>query len=261
MVCYPGKARRGNANQRKMPSLRQSNKKLNELSQRHLKFAELLAEGNNTKADCMRLAGFSDDGARHPDYIGKTREKSKYPALWDYFQELRNRRLRLFDISAESISAELKILAFSKITDFVDIPSRDDLQKQAIFDAKIRRSMGYSDAEDDALLAQENAFRQKLSRSKAERKLDQYAPGKTVKLKCLDDIPPELIPAIASLEETRDGIKIKLWNKLDALDKLARIAKLYDDPAAPGDKPTTIENLTVLVNGSKSDLLKDLLKI
>jgi hypothetical protein len=116
--------------------------------------------------------------------------------------------------------------------------------------------MGYRDEEDDALIAQKDALRKELSESKSER-LQRFAPGASVKLRCLEDIPEEFLPAIQSIEETRDGIKIKLHSKLDALDKLARILKLYEDPQQ-GDKPTTIENLNVIVNGSKSDLLKTL---
>jgi hypothetical protein len=121
--------------------------------------------------------------------------------------------------------------------------------------------MGYSDPEDEALLAQEDEIRQELSgENRAVEKLRKFSPGSTVKLKAYEDIPEELLPAIASIKETRDGIEIKLHNKLEALDRLARILKLYDDPQV-GDKPTTIETLNVIVNGTKSSLLDQLDKI
>jgi hypothetical protein len=243
-----------------MPSLRQSQKPLHELPQRLLKFAELLAEGLHPKADCMRLAGFADSTALSASaYIGKTRAKSKYPALWDYYQKLRNERLRLFEISAESIRDELKLIAFSRITDFVHIPTRKELERQKLFDAKIRKQFGYDDAEDKAILDREHEIRESLGDvdAKEQENLRKFAPGAGLKLRCLEDIPEELLPAIQSLEETRDGIKIKLYNKLEALDKLARIAKLYD-AEGKGDKPTTIENLNLIVNGTQSDLLDKL---
>jgi len=235
---------------------KQNLKPLEELSDRHRLYAELLAEGSSTKADAMRRAGFSESLCRKPDFIGPTRERSRYPALFDYWRKKRNEHLRLLDVTVESIRDELRLVAFAKLSDFVRIPTRRDLQRQALFDAEIRASMGYADEEDDALLAQKDALRQELSES-AEDKRNRFAPGATIKLKCLEDIPEEFLPAIESISETRDGIKIKLHSKLDALDKLARILKLYEDPQA-GDKPTTIENLNVIVNGTKSALLDKL---
>lgn len=237
----------------------QIEKPLEQLSQRHLRFAEIFSLGNLTKGDAMRSAGFSDSMAKRGDLIGNTREQSKYPSLWDYFQKLRRKRLRLFDVSAESLENELRIIAFSKITDFVSIPTRRDLQRQQLFDAKIRKSMGYRDDEDDALIALENDLRKDLTEGKNE-KLQRFAPGANVKLRCLEDIPEELIPAIRSIKETRDGIELRLYDKLEAIDKLARMRRFYDDPDS-GDKPTVIENLNVIVNGSKSNLLDDLDKI
>jgi len=239
----------------------QVNKPLEQLSQRHRTYAELLARGDCTKADAMRRAGFAESTTRDPDYIGPSRERSRYPALWDYYQKLRREHLRLFDVNAETVRDELRLIAFSKLTDFIHLPRRRDLQRQALFDAHTRKQMGYSDPEDEALLAQEDEIRQELSgENRAVEKLRKFSPGSTVKLKAYEDIPEELLPAIASIKETRDGIEIKLHNKLEALDRLARILKLYDDPQV-GDKPTTIETLNVIVNGTKSSLLDQLDKI
>lgn len=234
----------------------QNAKPLEQFSQRHLRYAELLAEGNLTKADAMRGAGFAESMCRKPDFIGKDRDGSKYPALWDYYQKLRAKHIRLLEVNVETIRDEFRLIGFAKLTDFIQLPTRKDLERQKLFDAKLRQQMGYCDEEDDALLAQEDQYRKELSQSKAE-KLQRFAPGSTVKLRCLEDIPEEFLPAIQSIRETRDGIEIKLHNKLDALDKLARILKMYEEPDA-GSKPTTIENLNVIVNGTKSNLLKDL---
>lgn len=240
----------------------QSNKTIDELTGRHRKYAELLAIGELTKRDALVAAGFSRTS--DIDLIGPSRERSKYPALWDYYQQRRREHLRLFDVTAETVQNELKILAFSRITDFIHIPTREDLSRQALFDAKIRRQMGYTDSDDEALLAQEDTIRENISGSNAEkklkRKLKTFAPGQGIKLKCREDIPDEILPAIASIRETRDGLELKLYNKLDALDKLARMLKLYSDEDG-SDKSTTIENFNVIVKGSKSDLLDKLNEI
>jgi hypothetical protein len=235
-----------------MPTFRQNDKPLESLPVRLLRYAEYLASDYGTKTECMRKAGLAEGSASNA-YIGPSRERSRYPSLWDYYQKLRDRRLRLFDVNAETIRDELKLIAFSKITNYIHIPTRRDVARQKLFDAKIRKEMGYTDTEDQALLAQEDQLREMVGNDDPNRK---FKPGESLKLKCLEDIPEELIPAIASIRETKDGISIKLWNKLDALDKLARICKLYD-AEDEGSKATVIENLTVMVNGSKSDLLKE----
>jgi hypothetical protein len=238
-------------------SFKPSNKPLDALPTKLLRYAEYLAEGHD-KSDALRRVGMSP-GSITNAYIGPTRERSKYPALWDHYQQLRNRRLRLFDVNAETIRDELKVIAFAKITNYIAIPTRRDLERQQLFDAKIRRSFGYHDDDDDAILSREHEIRQNISGSKSKKSDDiiaKYAPGGGgLKLKCLDDIPEELLPAIESISETKDGIRVKLFNKLEALDMLARIAKLYDRDEED-KKPIVIENMNIVVSGSRSELLK-----
>lgn len=209
----------------------------------------------------MRNAGFSESVCKTAEYIGPSRERSQYPALWDYWQKLRRERLRLFEDDARAIRNELRIIAYSNITNYVAIPSEKDLERQALLDAQIRKVNGYQDAEDDAILARadeilaEAIVREPSQLTKKVR--DNLLPGSTVRIKCLEDIPEELLPAIASIAETRDGIRLKLWDKVAALDMLAKMSHQYDDPN-DDKKPTVIEKLNVIINGSKSDLLKDL---
>lgn len=245
-----------------MAKFKQSKKTLDEIPPKYHKFAELLAEGVHSKRDCSVLAGFSESFAdsRSSDAIGPSRERSKYPALWDYYQSLRDRKLRLFDLNAGAIQREFKIIAFSKITDFVHIPTRADLERQKFLDAKVRQANGFSDEEDRAILGKESEILRLIAEDKAAGKELKHHPGASVRLKILEDIPDELIPAIQSIQETPHGIKIRLHNKLEALDRLARMQKLYD---ADGEdkKATVIEKLILNVQGSQSDLLKDLDKI
>ena len=242
-----------------MPSLRKNNKPLEQFSQRHLQFAELLAEGNRSKSDCYRLAGFSETMAVSAQFIGPDRDRSKYPALWDYYQKRRRERLRLFEDDARAIRNELQIIAYSKITNFVSIPTAKDLERQALLDAQIRRVNGYQDAEDDEILGRaDEILRDEIVNEPTQlkkKRLDNLLPGSTVRIKCLDDIPEELIPAIASIAETRDGIRLTLWDKIKAIDILAKITRQYDDPN-DNRKPTVINKLNIIVNGTKSDLLK-----
>jgi len=195
--------------------------------------------------------------ARSANLIGPSRERSIYPALWDYYIDLRRKRLRLFDVTAEAIKNELQLIAFSKLTDFIRIPTRADLERQQLYDAKVRESFGVADEQDAKIINDAEEILKRSSARESAESLHQYAPGATVKLKCIEDIPEELLPAIAEISETRDGIKLKLHPKIEALEKLAKILKMYEDEGQ-ADKPTTIENLNIIVNGSKSDLLNGL---
>jgi hypothetical protein len=233
---------------------RQSEKPIDLLPLRLLRYAEHLAANGGNKTDSMAAVGLRNNSASFK-ILGPNRDQSTYPALWDYYQELRNQRLRLYDVNAETIRDELKIIAFSRITNYIAIPTRRDHKRKELFDAKIRASMGYTDAEDKAILAQESHLRDTLNGD--EGKTSSYAPGQQLKLKAIEDIPEELIPAIQSIRETRDGLSIKLYDKLDALDKLARIMKLYESED-DDNKSVVIENFNVIVKGEKSELLKQL---
>lgn len=49
----------------------------------------------------------------------------------------------------------------------------------------------------------------------------------TISYKHLKSLPKSITYAISEIQQTRDGVKIKLYSKLDALDKLARIAGMF----------------------------------
>lgn len=48
-----------------------------------------------------------------------------------------------------------------------------------------------------------------------------------------DEITPEAAAAIAEISETNTGVKVKLHNKVAALEQLARHVGLYNDRASP----------------------------
>lgn len=75
----------------------------------------------------------------------------------------------------------------------------------------------------------------------------------TICVKYIEDIPKELIPAIAEIHETKEGIRVKLHSKLDALDKLARHVKLFN--TEPQEENPFSGDINIHVNGSKSPML------
>lgn len=71
--------------------------------------------------------------------------------------------------------------------------------------------------------------------------------GGTVTLKSSDDLG-ESSRVISEVSQGKDGVKIKLWDKLNALEKIAKHIKLYDDePEKKPEEKTT--NLTINING------------
>lgn len=74
-----------------------------------------------------------------------------------------------------------------------------------------------------------------------------------LRVKFIEDIPKDLIPSIMSMKETKDGIEVKLHSKMDALDKLARITKLFNQE--PVEEQPFGGEINIHVNGSKSPLL------
>ena len=49
------------------------------------------------------------------------------------------------------------------------------------------------------------------------------------------ELTPELTALVAEVSETKHGVKIKLHDKIDALDKMAKMTGAYDKLERPGD--------------------------
>jgi hypothetical protein len=256
----------------------QSLKTLAELPGRLVRFAELYAQGMSA-AKAARECGYSKNVANGSAYawIGKTRESSQYPYLWDYYAQIRREKLRLFEVDADSIKNELKLIAFSKIDNYLDLPSKEVHNAITKLEEQIRKACVELDTKfinpefkrrEEAgeptngikrIIATPAYYRLEDKIRKLETKLKQKrtGPGAYLRLKFVEDIPAELLPAIAEIRETKEGIAVKLHSKIDALDMLAKISKLYAAEADGGDGTglATVKEVNLVVNGSKSALM------
>lgn len=261
-----------------MTTIKQSLKTLDELPKRLILFAELLASGTSISASAAaRQVGFKNSTASAGAYrwIGKTREGSRYPHLYDYFEKLRVERLRLYEINEDSVAKELRLIAFSSIENYLDFPSlkvknaieKIQLQREGLhaelknFEPKEWADLSehdYNRAKARYIFPKEyhDTIKKILAADKQIKKL-QDGPGYTLRLKYKEDIPKELMPAIAEIRETREGIAVKLHSKLDGLDKLAKYLKMYSDERDRNNPATPVEvkEINIIVHGSKSDLL------
>lgn len=267
-----------------MPVRKQVDKPLDKLSIRLKKYAEILSEGTHSMMQAAILAGFSPTvGDRQAfKWIGRTEETSQYPALFHYYTELYKKNQRLFEATKQNVIKELALLAYSDITRFVDLPSKtyEDKQMRAqLIEQACNAVHVYGQWQKDIKTWQDRTSKKKGSAPdepkrptykqmniveefqlmEDEERLNvmfwrDYRKG-SITVKNREDIPKELLPQIAEIAHTRDGIRIKLHSKTDALDKLARILKMYDEDKSEGDKYTNIQNINLIVNGSKSNLL------
>jgi hypothetical protein len=219
------------------PTKTRSNRKI---SKREIEWLGYVLAGHSAR-DAGRKIGLSARAAKRTDlWIKVHREDSRKPYLWDIWREQLDKQLRILEAKSDTILRELCLIAFSSIDQFIEIPSREDAMKAAAKNEELIASITGEESED----GEEETI---------EQKAKQYRPGSTIKLKYIEDIPKDLIPAIASIKETRDGIEVKLHSKMDALDKLARITKLFNQE--PTDEVPFGGEINIHVKGSKSPML------
>jgi phage terminase small subunit len=261
-----------------------STKTLDDLPRKLVKFAELLASGM-TAAKAARECGYSKSVATSRAYawIGKTREQSLYPCLWDHYAELKRERLRLFNIEANSVLNELKLIAFSSIDNYLDFGTRAAKEKIDNLTERLHAEESALENEDKFLNPEYKKIlddepniveRSKKLRGvrrfnnlgeKQKKKIEKLskdlqrakdAPGAYLRLKYLEDIPAELMPAIAEIRETKEGVAVKLHSKMDALDKLARYLQMFAEQKPDGDESlANIKEILIQVSGTRSRLL------
>lgn len=189
--------------------------------------------------EAARAVGYNENTATNASrWIREDREASGKPHLWDLLQVLLKKKLRLFDINVDNVLRELTIIGFSSLHQFIDFKSKADLQAEALE----ARGLNMGQATDDV-----NEWK-------------KYRAGSTIRLKPSEEIPIELIPAIAEINETKDGIRIKLHNKLDAIDKMMRYLAMYknDSNKLEGDDLSDIiKEINIFVDADdRSPLMK-----
>lgn len=267
----------------------QDERPVHQLPKRFKRYAEILATGTKTKSQACREAGFKESiaRARCHAWIGDTRLASEYPFLWDYYENLRRKNLRDFDLSVEVIRDELKLIAMADVTRFIDLPKAeyDKAKAKALkIDDAIRRMYSFDDMiklyndqqhrlqtggklkkgeqliksrpepPDEEAIAMATWFEELPEEQQREVMVWRSYQAGSIRLKNAEDIPASLTPAIAELSQTRDGIKLKLHDKGAALDRLAKILGMYA-PEKENEAGQVVTSITFEVKGASSPLL------
>jgi phage terminase small subunit len=268
--------------------MKQIFKPLDDLSRKLVRFADNYAKGVSIVKAALE-AGYSRNVAESVAYqwIGKTKDTSKYPELFIYYEALRKEKLRLFDVTVDSIVDELKRVAFSDISNYLDLPSEEvhskvkklsekqsemevEFSQYEIKIPKKKKGSNEDNVEDAPVMppgavkigetyyrAEAKNLLGKLKKVNKQIKKLEDSPGYRLRLKFKEHIPAELLPAVAEIRETRDGISVKLHSKMDALDKLARWQKMYEAETKKGEEPTLVKDIILTVSGSQSTMLQD----
>jgi hypothetical protein len=191
-------------------------KSVDELPRRIVRFAELLASGK-TPAEAGKEVGYSASVVKTTvyRYIRKTRESSQYPLLWDYYEELRKEKLRLFDVKVDTIVNELKIVAFSDISNYLDLPSRElhekhvrltdkmlEIEQQLeVYNVEISKcKKAKKDKEERELIKaieiseEAKPLIEELKKVRKQIRKLEDSPGYYLRLRYKEDIPKELLP-------------------------------------------------------------------
>jgi hypothetical protein len=251
-----------------------------------LRYAEHYATGIYSKAEAARRAGYANS-SNAVMWLKETREESICPILWDYYDSLRRKNRLKFETTVEAITQELAMIAFSDVTKFVDLPAQEydrkahaaqttwnALQKIAGYEIELKDY--HEDVQEEAKKPS-GAKKRKLTPptppTDKQRELAlafaemseaeqiefmfwrTYQAG-SIRIKNREEIPNELLPQIAEISSSKDGIKVKLHDKMSALEKLAKIRKMYDDEKENKGNTAgeSIKELHVHVKGSRSTL-------
>lgn len=275
----------------KATSKNQDQRPLERLPKKLIRYAEILATGLHTKSAAARLAGYGEGIARSHchGWLGESPQDSGYPHLWPYYESLRKKNLRAFDVQVETVRRELALIAFSDVTKFIDLP-KVEYEKRAAQARKIRSAQAavYTyEMDQAAYLIQQQKLAKGQSLKKNELELKKPRPASdedielvgrfeelsqeqqdsimiwlgyqsgSIRLKNAEEIPAELTPAIAEIQQTKDGIKLKLHDKGAALDRLARVLGMYT-PAPEGEEGNVVTSISFELKGAASPLLKAL---
>ena len=80
--------------------------------------------------------------------------------------------------------------------------------------------------------------------------------GSELIIKPTEELPPEQASAIASIERTSGGLKLKFYDKLKALELLGKTMGLFDG-SMPGPEEKTGNLLDRLLEGTREEIKTD----
>lgn len=160
-----------------------------ELNDKVIRFCEEFIIDLNGKQAAIR-AGYSSKTA----HVQASRLLS-YAKVQEKIAELQQLRSKRTEITADMVLKELAYVGFAKITDFLKVSETS---------IEVEREDPIADDEDGLPIVTEKRF------------------FKMVEIFETDKMPPEAIPAIASIKQGVKGIEVKLHDKVKSLELIGR---------------------------------------
>jgi phage terminase small subunit len=193
------------------------------LTDKQLRFCEEYIIDLNATQAALR-AGYSEKTAYS---IGD--ENLRKPEIQSKISELQKKRSKRTEITADMVLRELAIIGFSKITDYLKVTNPKSIE------------------DVDVPFPGEEPEQE-----------EQGCAFAIVEVLDTDKMKPEAIPAIASIKQGRNGIELKLHDKVKALEGIGRHLGMFNDKVDVTSKGESLnaDDLSKLSNEEKLQLLR-----
>lgn len=141
----------------------------------------------------------------------------KNPKIEQRIKELQDKRAKRTEITADKVLKELATIGFANVTDFVKVEKRTYTETP----------FGDPDAEPV---------------EKEYKAVDVFET---------DTISPEKIPALASIKQGKDGIEVKMHDKVKALELIAKHLGMFTEKVEHDHKFSSVPTIVIPQPNSK----------
>jgi phage terminase small subunit len=180
-----------------------------QLSDKQERFCqEYLLDMNATQA--YKRAGYSVKSDQAAGVEGH--KLLKNPKIQERVKQLQEKRSKSTGITADRVLKELATIGFSKITDFLKVSNPTDTEVDVPLPKKLIEQIDEGEDDDPMDDIPKIPFR-----------------FSSVEIFNTDDMDKEAIPAIASIKQGRNGVELKLHDKVKSLELIGKHLGMFTE--------------------------------